>query len=72
MLKTMEEMKDDGSLCDFCPSTEYDRLANKARRITECGEDMCDIAYSYYLDDNQTTENVVKYAKKVKLIKEEN
>jgi hypothetical protein len=73
MLKTFEEMCDDETICNYCSRTEY---GEKKSGVTpngywSCEGNWCKEAYSDYLDDEDTTENIVKYASKVRLINKE-
>ena len=73
MLKTFEEMCDDNSICNHCFRTDY---GEHKSCITPngywcCEGVWCDEAYELYLDENETTENIVKYASMVKLANRE-
>lgn len=73
MLRTFDEMCDDESICGFCRATDY---GEKKSCVTpsgywSCEGEWCKKAYEIYLDNENTTENIVKYASKVKLINKE-
>jgi|688.fasta_scaffold707134_2 hypothetical protein len=74
MLRTFEEMCDDETICGYCSNTDYG--ANKEgvtpNGYYSCEGSWCKDAFTDYLDNENTTENIVKYASKVKLINKEN
>lgn len=73
MLKTFEEMCDDESICDYCYQTDFgkDKSFVTPDGYVCCEGAFCQESYESYLDENKTTENVVKYASAVKLTNKE-
>lgn len=71
MLKTIEEMGDD--ICGYCFDTGYGECKScvTPNGYWSCEGRWCKDAYEEYLDENKTTENIVKYASVVKLINRE-
>lgn len=73
MFKTFEEMCDDESICNHCSQTEYGEYKSV---VTPNGCDFCEgrwcsEAYESYLEDNNISENIVKYQNCIKLINKE-
>ena len=73
MLKTFDEMRDDETICDYCSATNYGECKSC---VTPSGYQSCEglwcrEAYDNYLDSENTTENIVKFASKVKIINKE-
>ena len=73
MLKTFKEMCDDETICDYCSMTDYGEHKScvTPNGYWSCEGSWCERAYEDYLDGEDTTENIVKYASKVKLINKE-
>lgn len=73
MLKTFEEMCDDESICSFCSPTDYGERKSciTPNGYWSCEGGWCKEAYESYLDENETTANIVRYASKVKLLNKE-
>ena len=73
MLQTFEEMCDDESICNYCSHTEYGEYKSGVtpNGYWSCEGSWCKDAYEEYLDENGTTENIVKYASVVKLTNKE-
>jgi len=69
MFKTFEEMCEDETICDYCSTTDYGEHKSCVTPSGYwcCEGSWCNNAYSVYLDNENTTENIVKYASKVKL-----
>lgn len=70
MLKTFDELCDEESLCEYCDA-EPGWHSNGAGDPYCCEGAYCKEAYERYLDENETTENIVKYASVVKLANKE-
>ncbi len=73
MLKTFDELCEEETICNCCSATDY---GEHKSCITPNGYWMCEgawckEAYEEYLDENETTENIVEYASKVKLVNKE-
>lgn len=73
MLKTFEEMCDDESICDYCSPTDYGerKSCQTPSGIWMCEGTWCVDSYEAYLDENEATENLVKYQNCVKLLNKE-
>lgn len=74
MLRTLEEMVEDESLCNYCQCTNYGEInpySYTPNGFVSCEGMHCDLAYDSYLDENNTTENIIKYAICVKLLNKE-
>ena len=73
MLKTFKEMCDDESICDYCSQTDYGEHKSYGTPNGQwfCEGVWCKDAYESYLDNENTTENIIKYASKVKLTNKE-
>lgn len=73
MLKTFDELSDEESLCKYCSATDYGEHKSciTPNGYYWCEGAHCEDAYREYLDDNETSENVVKYASKVILTNKE-
>lgn len=69
MLKTFEEMQDDETICDYCRAKPG--VFCTPNGYISCEGSYCSEAYERYLDNENTTENIVKYASKVKLTNKE-
>lgn len=69
MLKTYEEMCDDESICDYCRAEPG--VFGTPNGYVSCEGSWCKEAYDTYLDNEGVTENIIKYASKVKLINKE-
>ena len=69
MLKTYSEMCDDEYICNYCSPTDYGehKLCSTPDGYYLCEGNWCKDAYDAYLDSENTTGNIVKYASKVKL-----
>lgn len=74
MYKTLEEMQDDKTICEYCETTDYGKRKyyNTPNGYYMCEGEWCKYAYESYLDGNDITENIVKYQNKVKLVNKEN
>lgn len=70
MIKTFEELCDDESICDYCSRTDYGEHNSSVSPsgYWSCEGSWCDESYESYLDNENITKNIVKYASKVKLI----
>ena len=73
MLKTFEEMCDDETICDYCSQTDYGEHKSYGTPNGQvfCEGTWCKSSYESYLDNENTTENIIKYASKVKLTNRE-
>ena len=73
MLRTFEEMCDDESICDYCYQTDFGEQKSfvTPNGYVCCEGSFCQESYDSYLDENETTENIVKYASAVKLTNKE-
>lgn len=73
MLKTFEELCDEDSICNHCSATDYGEHKSciTPNGYWSCEGAWCKDAYEEYLDENETTENIVKYASMVKLTNKE-
>lgn len=73
MLKTFDELSEEESLCQYCSATGYGEYKSCAtpNGYYWCEGAYCKDAYKEYLDGNETSENVVKYASKVMLMNKE-
>ena len=73
MLKTFEELYDDEEICSYCSQTDYGECKSYVTPsgFYSCEGSWCDEAYEAYLEENETTADIVNYASKVKLIIEE-
>lgn len=62
-------MCDDETICDYCYRTDYGEHKSGVTPsgYWSCEGSYCDESYKAYLDEEDTTENIVKYASKVKL-----
>lgn len=67
MLKTIGELDED--LCNYCYRTDYGEHKSGVtpNGYWSCEGSFCEEAYAAYIDENETTENIIKYATKVKL-----
>ena len=74
-LQTFKELCDSGEICKYCSPTDYGErsayVTGSGTYVT-CEGAFCTQAYDSYLDANETTENIVKYASRVKLVNKEN
>ncbi len=63
----MEELDED--ICNYCYRTDYGECKSCAtpNGYISCEGAFCDEAYESYLEENEVTENIVRYATKVKL-----
>lgn len=73
MLKTFEEMCDDESICKYCAATDYGdyKSCHTPNGYYMCEGTWCEEAYDAYLEEEETSFNIVKYASCVKLTNEE-
>lgn len=73
LLKTFEEMCDGESICNYCSQTDYGEHKSYGTPDGQvfCEGTWCEDAYDDYLDEEQTSKNIVKYMSKVKLINKE-
>lgn len=73
MFETFEEMCDDESICNYCSRTEYGEHKScvTPNGYWSCEGSWCNEAYESYLEENEITENLVKYQNCVKLINKE-
>lgn len=73
MLKTFDELSEEESLCEYCLATNYGEYKSciTPNGCCWCEGAYCEDAYREYLDENETSENVVKYASKVMLMNKE-
>jgi hypothetical protein len=73
VLRTYEEMCDEESICNYCSQTDYGECKSSAtpNGYWSCEGSWCKDSYDKYLDDEGVTENIVKYASKVKLLNKE-
>ena len=63
-------MAEDESLCEYCDADPGWHLDGSGSPYC-CEGAYCKGAYERYLDENETTENIVKYASVVKLTNKE-
>ena len=74
-LQTFEELCDSQEICKYCYATDY---GERAEYVTGggtyvcCEGSFCSQAYDSYLEENETTEDIIKYASCVKLVNKEN
>ena len=66
MYRTLEEMAEDESLCEYCDAEPGWHSTSSGDPIC-CENNWCKEAYDRYLVENELTENVVKYAESVHL-----
>ena len=73
MLQTFEEMCDSEEICSYCSHTEYGEYKSGVtpNGYWSCEGSWCKDAYEDYLDENGTTDNIVKYASVIKLTNKE-
>lgn len=74
VLQTFEELCDSMEICNYCSDTDYGERAayvTGSGTYVSCEGRFCEQAYDSYLDANETTENIVKYASRVKLVNKE-
>lgn len=74
-LQTFEELCGSMEICNYCSTTDYGERAQyvtSSGTFVSCEGSFCSQAYDAYLDENETTENIVKYASRVKLTNKEN
>lgn len=73
MLKTFEEMCDDESICNYCSRTDYGehKSSSTPNGYWCCEGAWCKESYDSYLDENEGTENLVKYQNCVRLLNKE-
>jgi hypothetical protein len=73
MLQTLEELCESEELCKYCSATEYGeyKFYTTPNGYYSCEGSYCEDAYESYLDDKNTTENIVKYASNVTLVNKE-
>ena len=73
MLKTFEELCSEESICNYCSATDYGEHKSCAtpNGYWCCEGIWCKEAYEEYLDYNETSENIVRYASIVKLTNKE-
>lgn len=69
--KTIEEMQDDESLCEFCIA-EPGWHTGYGGSPCCCEGAYCGEAYESYLDENGITERIVEISKKTKITIERN
>jgi len=70
VLQTLEEIVEDRSLCEYCDADPGWHSDGGGSPYC-CEGAYCEEAYERYLDKNETTENIVKYASAVKLTNKE-
>jgi hypothetical protein len=73
LLKTFDEMCDDEAICNYCARTdwgEYKSVGTPNGQIF-CEGAWCDEAYVEYLENENATENLVKYQNSIKLLNKE-
>lgn len=73
MIKTFDELCNEEEICNYCKQTNY---GEHKECITPdgywcCEGSWCSDAYEIYLDENNTTENIIKYASLVNLLNKE-
>lgn len=70
MYETFKELVDRGSLCNYCSPTNYGESSSYStpNGYYSCEGCYCEKAYQRYLEENNLSENIIKYAEKVKLI----
>lgn len=66
MYRTLEEMAEDESLCEYCDAEPGWHSTGGGDPIC-CEGRWCGEAYDRYLDENGFTENIVKYAEAVRI-----
>jgi hypothetical protein len=66
-------MCDDESICDYCSPTDYGehKSCHTPSGYYMCEGTWCKESYEVYLDDENATENLVKYQNSVKLLNKE-
>lgn len=70
MLKTFDELCNEESLCEYCDAEPGWHSTGGGDPYC-CEGTWCKEAYERYLDEIETTENIVKYASVVKLTNKE-
>lgn len=74
ILKTFDELCDSMEICNYCSATDWgerkDYVTGSGTYVS-CEGRFCNQAYDAYLDENETTGNIVKYASLVKLVNKE-
>lgn len=73
MLQTFEELCDSEEICEYCSATDYGehKSCHTPNGYWMCEGSWCEDAYDEYLDENETTENIVRYASVVRLANKE-
>lgn len=73
ILKTFQELCDSEEICNYCYCTDYGehKFYSTPNGCWFCEGSWCDEAYEAYLEEENTTENIVKYASLVKLTNKE-
>lgn len=69
MYQTFEELTESEELCNYCKAEPG--WHSSPNGYSCCEGAYCNDAYQRYLDDNETTENIIKYQNSVKLINKE-
>jgi hypothetical protein len=73
LLKTFDEICDDETICDYCSQTDWGEHKSYGTPNGQvfCEGTWCKDSYEAYLDDNNATENLVKYQNSVRLLNKE-
>lgn len=73
ILKTLQEMGEDETLCGYCHQTNYgaNKSVHSPSGVDFCEGRWCESSYESYLDEFEVTENLVKYQNNVKFINKE-
>ena len=69
-LKTFDEMCEDETICDYCKQTDYgeSKFSTTPTGYWACEGSWCETSYESYLDECESTENLVKYQNNVILL----
>ena len=72
-LQTFEELCDSMEICNYCSATDYGECKSYTtpNGYYACEGSWCNEAYEAYLEEENTTDNIVKYASLVKLTNKE-
>ena len=71
--KTFEEMCNDETICNYCKATNYGECKSSItpNGYWACEGVWCEDAYECYLNNNNISEEIIKYQNNVKLINKE-
>lgn len=70
MYRTLEDMAEDESLCEYCDAEPGWHMSGGGTMYS-CEGSWCEKAYDRYLEENGLTNNIVKYAELVHLKNQE-